>query len=143
MKILLGVGNELRGDDGIGPHVAQSFSADGWKSIDCSTVPENYTGVVKREGPGSIVIIDSADMGLEPGEVRVIPKEKIGGLAISTHSMPLSLLIDHLEESCKDITLIGVQPKQVGDFLELSDEAKKAAQEIIQALKTGTTLSSL
>ena len=137
MNVLMGVGNSLRGDDGVGPHVAQNFESEGWKSIDCSTVPENYASVVKREEPETLVIVDSADMGLEPGSVRSIPKEKIPLLAMSTHSMPLSLLIEHLKPFCKRVILVGVQPKRVGDFLGLSDENKKAAQEIISALKQG------
>lgn len=144
MNILMGVGNELRGDDGVGSYIAQRFEAKNWKAIDCSTVPENYAAVVKRDQPELVVIVDATDMNLPPGEMRIIPKEKIPELVLSSHSMPLSLLMDHLEPHCKKVVLIGIQPKKLDDFLELTDEVKAAADEFTKKLKQGlTSFSSL
>ena len=123
MDVLLGIGNEMRGDDGVGPYIAQSLKPGKWKAIDCGTVPENYTKDAR--GANTVLIVDATDMGLEPGSIRIIPRERIGDLAISTHSMPLSMLIDYLKESCGEIIMIGIQPKQVADFIEMSDEVKK------------------
>ena len=136
MNILLGVGNELRGDDGIGVFVAKHFYAEGWKAIDCGMLPENYSSVVRKERPELLVIVDATDMGLEPGSIRAIPKEKIGGLALSTHSMPLSLLIDLLEPHCGKVVLVGIQPKTIADTVGLSPEAQQAAEKAIEKLKS-------
>jgi len=136
MHLLLGIGNEMNGDDAIGIWIARNFSCNGWISIDCATVPENYMGEIKRHNAKKIVMVDAADMGLNPGEMRVIPKKKIGSASFSTHSVPLSVFISHLEElGAKNIILIGIQPKTF--YGEMSNEVKKAGEKLIKMLKEG------
>ena len=60
MNVLLGVGNEMNGDDAIGVYVARKFKCDGWKAIDCATVPENYVGEIKRLKPEKVVIVEQS-----------------------------------------------------------------------------------
>jgi len=68
--ILLGIGNELRGDDGIGPYVADNLFDDDWLVLNCGTAPGNFTQVVKRHKPELVVMVDAAEMGLQPGQYR-------------------------------------------------------------------------
>lgn len=136
MNILLGVGNELNGDDGIGGWIARNFSSEEWISIDCFTVPENYMTEIKRYKAEKIVIVDAADMGLEAGDIRIIPKEKIGSASFSTHSLPLSVFISHIEKITEaDVSLIGIQPKQF--YGEISKEVKRAGEKLLEILKKG------
>ncbi len=44
----MGVGNILRGDDGIGSIIAKTFKDDDWLSLDCGVIPENYTSIIKN-----------------------------------------------------------------------------------------------
>jgi len=37
INILLGIGNPLNGDDGVGINVAERFKKDGWIPIACGT----------------------------------------------------------------------------------------------------------
>ena len=134
MNVLLGVGNEMNGDDAIGVYVARKFKCDGWKAIDCATVPENYVGEIKRLKPEKVVIVDAADMGLKAGEIRIVPKEKIARATFSTHSIPLSLFVSHLEKYTNaKIYLIGIQPKSF--YGKLSEEVKKAGEKVINLIK--------
>ena len=48
--------------------------------LDCGIAPENYTSVVKQHKPKKLIIIDAVEMGLNPGEIRIVPKEKIADL---------------------------------------------------------------
>jgi len=134
-KMLLGIGNELKGDDGIGNIIARQFRHDGWKSVPCETVPENFTAVVGRESPDILVIVDAADMELPPGEIRIIPKEKLGAESTSTHRMPLRHLVEHLSEYTKQVVFIGIQPKSqnIGD--EVSEEVFRAKKKVMKALE--------
>lgn len=91
MHLLLGIGNRMNGDDAIGVWIAHHFSCKGWASIDCATVPENCMAEIRRHHAEKIVIVDAADMGLNAGDIRIIPKEKIGVASFSTHSVPLSV----------------------------------------------------
>ena len=133
MNILFGVGNEYRGDDGVGSYIAKRFKREGWKPIDGMNVPENYVGVVTRERRGRIVIVDATEMGLEPGAIRIVPRESLTELAVSTHTMPLSLMMDYLKPHCDELLLVGIQPKDIGDFIEMSEEVKEAAEKIISS----------
>ena len=134
MNVLLGVGNESNGDDAIGIYVAKNFNHEGWVAIDCATVPENYMGKIVSYRPEKIVIVDAANMGLKAGEIRRIPKEKVGKDSFSTHSIPLSLFISHLQKTTKaKIYLIGIQTKSM--YGEMSEEAKKAGEKLIEYIK--------
>lgn len=72
-------------------------------------------------------------MGLNPGEIRIVPKEKIGVMHISTHGIPLSVFIGYLEQYLKNIILIGVQPKNITGAM--SKEVRKSCKELVKILK--------
>lgn len=132
MKVLLGVGNRLRSDDGVGVYIAEKFKCEGWISIDCGQSPENFVIKVEEMNPTLIVIVDAAKMGLKPGEYRIIPPEKIDNFALSTHNMPLSILVRYLgEHRCK---LIGIEPKTIEFGSRISRVVKKSADELIRIL---------
>ena len=148
--LVLGVGNAMKGDDGVGPYVASLLTATGQESgdnlrdeeprvmaIDCAMTPENYTSVVRRLRPGLLVIVDAAEMGLRAGEYRVVPPHRIGSLGLSTHSMPLSLFMDYVGGLVDRIMLIGVQPKSMALGYELSPEARKAGDDLVALLSEG------
>ncbi|MBN1595105.1 hydrogenase maturation peptidase HycI [candidate division FCPU426 bacterium] len=134
-RILMGVGNSLRADDGVGSYIAAAFADPDWLAIDCGTVPENFTAEVKKHQPETLVLVDAAQMQLPAGTVRLIPKEKIEDLGLGTHALPLSLLMEYLQPFVKkDIVFIGIQPKQVQDGECLSQEVMTAARQVILVL---------
>ncbi len=137
MNLLLGVGNELLGDDGLGPHLARHFSAPGWQALDCGTAPENFTSVVKRLHPEKLVLVDAAEIGLPPGEFRRLRPERAETMFISTHTIPISHLISYLEGYCDEIVLIGVQPKQLELGAGLSEEVLRGLERLLELLQAG------
>ena len=143
MNVLMGIGNILNGDDGIGPWVAQHFRQENWKTIDCGTAPENFTGKVKKLSPDLLVLVDATDMNLSPGEIRRIPPDMINALHLSTHALPLSLLMAHLQDTIKKIILVGIQPKRFNG--PLSCEVHTAGKYLIHILTQNTmpTIKSL
>ena len=74
--LIMCIGNRDGGDDRVGPYIADRLK-DVFTILDCAVVPENYTSVVKKHKPENLIIIDAVEMGLSPGEIRVVPKEKI------------------------------------------------------------------
>jgi hydrogenase 3 maturation protease len=140
MNVLIGIGNILNGDDGIGPWVAQHFRHENWKTIDCGTVPENFTGPVKKWSPDLLVLVDATDMDLPPGEIRCIPTSMISELHLSTHALPLSLLMNHLQGTIKKMVLVGIQPKRFTG--PLSREVHNAGKHLITIL-TQNTISTI
>jgi hydrogenase 3 maturation protease len=136
VKLLLGVGNELLGDDGLGPYITQRFQAPGWLTYDCGTAPENFTSLVKRHHPELLVIVDAAELNLPPGSFRRLRPERAETMLISTHTIPISSFISYLEAHCGEIVLIGVQPKQLQLGEGLSPEVQQGAERLLALLQS-------
>ncbi len=126
------IGNIEGGDDAVGPYIAVKLKND-FTVLDCGIIPENYTSVVKKYNPENLLIIDAIDMGLAPGEIRIVPKEKIGVMHISTHGIPISVLIGYLEKYVKNIIFIGIQPKKMSG--RLTNAVLESANKLIDMIK--------
>ena len=133
INVILCIGNRDGGDDSVGPYIANKLKDSNFIVIDCGTVPENYTGVVKQHNPENVIIIDAVEMGLEPGEIRIVPKDKIGVMHVSTHGIPISVLMNYLERHVKNIVFIGIQPKTMSG--NMTDVVKESADKLIDIIK--------
>jgi hydrogenase 3 maturation protease len=142
MNILMGVGSTLRRDDGVGVSVARHLRHPAWKALDCGTAPENFTGVVRKEHPELLLIVDAADMGLRPGEIRVIPPERIRDAGIGTHQLPLTHLVHFLADAADEIRIIGIQPAETGDGEGMTPAVRQAAETLI-AIIVGDELAAI
>ncbi|MCD6505049.1 hydrogenase 3 maturation endopeptidase HyCI [Candidatus Poribacteria bacterium] len=112
MKVLIGIGNELGGDDAVGLYVAKLIDGEnGWIGFRCGTAPENFIGKIERLDPELVVLVDAAEMGIEPGEFREIEPEYADTIFASTHSIPISFLLKWLRQSVGKVFLIGIQAK--------------------------------
>jgi len=129
--LILCIGNEEGGDDGIGPYIAERLKSESSHDMvfDCGTTPENYTGIIKRQKPKTLILIDAAEMNLPPGEIRIIPREKLGTMHLSTHGIPLSVFIDYIGKEVPSIIFIGIQPETMQGTL--SDPVKKSGEYLI------------
>jgi hydrogenase 3 maturation protease len=136
-NILLGIGNPLNGDDGVGIYVAERFRKDDWISLACGTAPENFTGIIRKTRPSCLVLVDAAAMGISPGDYRIIPRDKIEDVSIGTHQLPLSFLIDFLSDTASRIILIGIQPERSGTGEEISLPVRRGAERLLRVLSTG------
>ena len=84
-----------------------------------------------------VVIVDAADMGLDAGEMRIIPKDRIGLAGFSTHSLPLSIFIKHIQETKGvDVILIGIQPEQF--YSGISEKVMEAGKSLLEILRRGS-----
>lgn len=136
--VILGIGNPLRGDDALGLEILLQLRGKVPRSvrlIDSGTMPENFTGEVKRFRPSHVLLIDAAYLNAKPGGVRLVPPEDIGGVAVSTHTLPLSMFAEVVQKNTKAmVLLLGVQPKEV-EFVEgLTPELEKAVHKIAEVL---------
>ena len=154
-ELVLGIGNTLKGDDGVGPYVVDRLNdclcrlaatSDGTEAaergteriaIDCGMVPENYSSVVRQHSPDRMVLVDAADMGLPPGSSRVIPPERAGVMCVSTHNMPLSLFVSYVKEFCPDVVLVGIQPERMQLGAAMCREVREGADEVARLIGEG------
>jgi hydrogenase 3 maturation protease len=133
--LIMCIGNIDGGDDAIGPYIADKLMQEEGDLVvlNCGTVPENFTSVVKQHNPKNLIIVDAVEMGLDAGEIRIVPKEKIGVMHISTHGIPISVLISYLEQYVEKIYFIGIQPKNMSG--EINKIVKKSGKELITIIK--------
>ena len=92
----------MRGDDAIGPILARKSKVifkkqNNFIVINAETVPENYTGLIRKEEPSHIIFIDAVEMDINPGEIQLIESNEIANYNISTHAMPISFMIKYIE----------------------------------------------
>ena len=135
-KLLLGVGNDIRGDDAIGEIVVRELESDEWDKIDCGSVPENHITLIEEDEYDIVVIVDAAKMNLEPGEIRMVPRKHLGVFTMSTHALPLSTVMDFLERKVDEVYLIGIQPKDMSLKEGMTVELQEAKDRIIKLLKS-------
>lgn len=136
---ILGIGNELRTDDGLGPFIIANLqiSSPFVMVENVGSVPEAFASSITEFGAQRVILIDAADMHRPLGHVEIVTRGRIGGVAISTHSMPLSLLMMYLEqETGAETVLLGIQPKSIAFGEGLTEEVMVVCQEVIMLLRS-------
>lgn len=131
--IILGIGNTLRSDDGFGSLLAQRLSGKvPFAVFDAGVSPENYLEKIIKERPDNLVILDAADFGGAPGELRVLEAEEVKTANFfSTHNASISLSINYLLSNIKvDIIILLVQPRTIVFGDTLSPEMEKSLDEL-------------
>jgi hydrogenase 3 maturation protease len=135
---LVGVGNPMRADDGVGPKIIELLQKrllENVMLINAETVPEAFTGKVEKYKPTHVMLIDAANFRGQVGEARLITGAQIGGQALSTHSLPLTLFISYIEKSIDvPVILLGIQPKTIDFDMPMSREIEEAAVSIADTL---------
>jgi hydrogenase 3 maturation protease len=146
---ILGIGNELRGDDAAGVIVAHELqSAVGAKHsdtvhqnasplhiIDAGAAPEAFTGQLRRFDPDLVLMIDAAQMDRPPGAIRAIEWQDTIGLNASTHTLPLNVIAQYLvsELGC-EVAVIGIQPEANAFDTPLSPAVRRAVDDLTHTL---------
>jgi len=143
--LVIGVGNRMRADDAVGPLAIDKLKESSnlpsdWMLIDSGEVPENALGLVEKEKPDRVLLIDACDWESQPGEVHFFTSEEILKLpirTISTHGVPLSFwvkmtLIDHPDLK---IELLGIQAGDLTFNQPLTPPVAAALERIEEILK--------
>lgn len=141
--LVLGLGNPLLGDEGIGVRVVEVLKRQvlppGVAVTEGGTTGLGLIGLM--EGYERVVIVDAADMGYPPGRViRFTPAEvqfKAAGAPLSLHQVGLGealALAEALEIAPAELVIIGVQPGRIEVGAGLSPEVENAIPQIIRAV---------
>jgi len=131
--VILGIGNIMRGGDGIGSVLARRLKNKlAFIVLDAGPSPENYLGKIIEEKPDTIIIIDAVDFGGLPGEFKFLETNDIKTVNLfSTHNASISLLINYLQSNLKvDIIVLIIQPKSIALKDKLSPEAVKTLDRL-------------
>ncbi len=143
-NVVLTVGNSMMGDDGAGPMLADLMSKTpiaGWVAVNGGSAPENVAHQVRALHPRRVVVVDATEMGLPPGEIRIVDPDDIAEMFImSTHNMPLNFLIEQLREDIDEVVFLGIQPDLVAFYFPVTEKVSQAVQMIYQRLSESDTI---
>jgi hydrogenase 3 maturation protease len=123
---IVGIGDECTLPDRLGMWAARKIEMQHFSGVEvflAGTVPESITGPLRRFRPDHVLFLDAADMGAQPGTIAVIEPERVQATLISTHVLPLTVVMDYVErETGAGVTLLGIQPNLTGADRDLSDQ---------------------
>lgn len=138
--VILGVGNVLLSDEGVGVHVANELCK--------MELPENVS-VVEGGTDGfrllnvitesdRLIVVDAVKGGSEPGSIYRFDIDDVkacpSGFKTSVHQIGILEVIDlsGLIGKTPQTTIIGVEPKSLEMSMELSAEIRKKIPRIIE-----------
>ena len=146
---VVGVGQEINGDDAAGVKVAQALVNRQWAGssdaprpapfsllvVEAAHAPENCTGAIRRFAPDFVILVDAAEMGDPPGTVRWLDWRAAAGLNTSTHTLPPSMVARYLaaELSC-EVALIGIQVQDTSLGAGISPAVRRAIRSVSRGL---------
>jgi hydrogenase maturation protease len=138
-KFVLGIGNVLLKDEGIGCHVVhalEGISLPDVEIIDGGTCPDV---VQLLEDADKLVIVDAVKGGGTPGQIYRFHLEDITleqKPFLSLHDVGLvdSLMLMQLWYNIGEAVIIGVEPREINWGLELSPELQEKMPQIIDAI---------
>ena len=138
-KFVVGIGNVLLRDEGIGCHVVgalEGIPLPDVQVIDGGTCPDVLQLL---EDVDKLVIVDAVRGGGMPGQIYRFRPEDVTleqKPLLSLHDMSLidSLKLMQVRHNVGDAVIIGVEPKEINCGLELSPELQERIPQIIDAI---------
>jgi hydrogenase maturation protease len=141
--VVLGVGNELFKDEGVGVHAARIIQAklppsgSNVEVIDSGTSPDIWSLI---DGADKLIIVDAVRGGCDPGTIyRFTPQQIVAdrGIVTSVHQMGILenlSLMDLVGGKPRETVIIGVEPAELEPGLELSARLQERMPKIIQTV---------
>ncbi|MEM2448842.1 MAG: hydrogenase maturation peptidase HycI [Candidatus Bathyarchaeia archaeon] len=139
--VVLGIGNTLRCDDGFGVHVASSLKQINFENVlilDAGATPEAVLDDILEYKPSHLIIVDTIDANRKPGDLIIARFEDLlDEVAVSTHRLPLTLLVKYLRLMGFDgeVILVGVQPRDLSFGETLTPEVEEAIHVVTDLLR--------
>jgi len=139
--LVLGLGNLLLGDEGVGVHVARRLAQmklpKRVEVMEAGTAPAPALATAGRFE--RLIIVDALDIEAEAGQVyRLTPDEVVqSSERISLHELDLGRLLETLREWERlpdEVVILAVAPGEIRWGTELSAELEAKLPEIVQAV---------
>ena len=139
--IILGVGNLILKDEGVGIHALKELEnrklPHGVEAIDGGTATMDLLSVIHESE--KIIVIDALSSGGEPGTIyRCFPEDLMEAdeRPLSLHQVDLLdvLLMARQLGGNANVVIIGVEPEEISYGMELTPKVKAAVPKVIQAV---------
>ena len=136
--VVLGVGNELLKDEGIGVHIARSMQeiplSGNVEVVDGGTLPD---ATLVFEGIDKLIVVDAVQAGGKAGAIyRFHPEDVEVDNRVLTSLHQISLLenlwlMEHFSQKPREVIIIGIEPEDMSSGLELSAKLQELVPQII------------
>lgn len=136
--MVMGIGNSLKGDDGIGPEVVRRLEgASSLTVLCCEATPENFLGSVIKAHPDTILLVDAADLQAAAGTISLFLSAELPETSFSTHNMSPGGFLGFIRSQLPSVKclLLLVQPGSCRLGEGLSPAVEQAAKAITSTLK--------
>jgi hydrogenase maturation protease len=139
--VVVGIGNLLRTDDGLGVHAIKKLQSDSRVPADISLIDGGTFGIELLgylEGCSRLLLLDAIDVGERPGTMVRMAGVELHGLpcGASVHQLGVADLLATLplvSDMPRDVVLLGVQPASTDWGTELSPLAQASLDALIDA----------
>jgi len=124
--VFMGIGEEKLSDDGVGPYIISellSYSNEKYLFINAGVTPMSRIDDVINFQATDLVLLDTCTLNKPPGTVAIIERKNIKEFVpISSHTIPIHIVIDLLAEKIPDINvfMIGFVPESLKGFTQLN-----------------------
>ncbi|MCK4275277.1 MAG: hydrogenase 3 maturation endopeptidase HyCI, partial [Phycisphaerae bacterium] len=130
------IGNDLRGDDGAGPAVADALIRARRPYVyDAGSAPESFLMKIAATAPDVVLVVDALHFGAKAGAVALIEPDDLGGQSPSTHGpSPIAFLRQlAMVHDCPSV-ILGIQPQSTKLGQPMSRPVSQAVQRVVEAL---------
>lgn len=147
--LVLGIGNLLLCDEGIGVHAVRALIEAGCENAS-TTVMEVGTAILDAlpaiEDAGRIIVLDAVKADGEPGSVYRMPFDDFvhSRCIASLHGFDLARVLALTRRNdVPDVVVIGMEPARIDWGLDLSPQAAKALPLMLDAVREEISLQAL
>ncbi len=137
--LVLGVGNLLMGDDGVGVHAAMTLCREG--GLAGVEILEVGTAILDAlpalEAADRIVVMDAVYAGEAPGTVYRVPLSSCAdnNCIASVHGLSLIRILALYGMQVPEGVVLGVEPEHIGWSMSLSPRVEKALPKLLEAVR--------
>ncbi len=140
---LVGIGNPLRHDDGVGPWIVgairTAIAGTRLRVVDAQDVPENFVHSIARDECRNVIFIDAVAAEGAPGTVVFGPLADFAEAeSFSTHKLALSLSGRFLEAAGKRVFLLGIVPADLAFGTGLTADIARSAASLRDLIRRAT-----
>lgn len=143
-KLVLGMGNLLLGDEGVGVHAAHALLEEcpgGVEIQDIGTAILEALPALERAD--RVIVLDAMKGHGDPGTIYRIPMDQCTGNSCigSLHGFDLrSVLALAGREAPPEVLVLGVEPAVIEWSMELSPQVKNALPRLLEAVREELSL---
>lgn len=140
---VVGIGNPLCGDDGFGPAVvARLRPASGLHLFDVQAVPESFLVPIVESGCSGVLLVDAADLGVEPGRAALVSADRLSEVDVSTHAIALVVVAEAVRRLAREArgsdlvcALLASQPESLAEADRLSLPVQRAVRLAVEGIR--------